>query len=295
MTSAKAPGPTVRRRQLGLELRRLREAADITREEAAQYIGVKSPTISRIELGRHAIRPANIKLLLHLYRVESPASDALLRLASEANQRGWWTFYGETVPDWFSNYVGLEADAAEIWSYESEFVPGLFQTTDYARAITAAAQPDSTSDDIERYARFRQARQERLTGGNPPKLLTVINEAVIRRTVGGADVMSAQLRHLLDVMELPHVTLQVLPFDAGAHAAMTGAFIMLRFPEEEMSTVYVENDRGGLYQERPADLDRYRLVWEQVTTIALQPDDTADMISRAAADLEDRKPERGAR
>lgn len=183
---------TVRRGQLGLELRRLREAANVTRDEAAQYIGVRSPTISRIELGRHAIRPANIKLLLHLYRVESPASDALLRLASEANQRGWWTFYGETVPDWFSNYVGLEAGAAEIWSYESEFVPGLFQTTDYVRAITAAAQPDSTSEDIERYVRFRKARQDRLTGDTPPKLLTVINDAVIRRVVGDADVMRDQ-------------------------------------------------------------------------------------------------------
>lgn len=285
MTTAKGPGPTVRRRQLGLELRRLREAAKVTREEAAQYIGVRSPTISRIELGRHAIRPANIKLLLHLYRVESPASDALLRLASEANQRGWWTFYGETVPDWFSNYVGLEADAAEIWSYESEFVPGLFQTTDYVRAITAAAQPDSTSEDIERYARFRKARQDRLTGNTPPKLLTVVNEAVIRRVVGDADVMRDQLRYLLQVAEYPHVTLQVLPFAAGAHAAMTGAFIMLRFPEEEMSTVYVENDRGGLYQERPADLDRYRLVWQQVSNMALRPEETARMIASAADDL----------
>jgi transcriptional regulator with XRE-family HTH domain len=290
--TAQGPGPTVRRRQLGLELRRLREAANVTREEAARYIGVKSPTISRIELGRHAIRPANIKLLLHLYRVESPASDALLRLASEANQRGWWTFYGETVPHWFSNYVGLEADAAEIWSYESEFVPGLFQITDYARAITAAAQPGSTAEEIERYAKFRQARQERLTGDNPPKLLTVVNEAVIRRIVGGPDVMREQLRHLLQVMEFPHVTLQVLPFTAGAHAAMTGAFIMLRFPDEDMSTVYVENDRGGLYQERPADLDRYRLVWQQVSDMALKPDETADMIHHAAADLE-RKPGRG--
>ncbi|MCY7342577.1 MAG: helix-turn-helix transcriptional regulator [Pseudonocardia sp.] len=270
MSEPTGPGPTVRRRQLGLELRRLREARGITRDEAAEYVGVQPPTLSRIELGRQGIRVANIRLLLMLYRVESPEADALLRLAGEARQRGWWASYGDTMPDWFRSFVGLEADAAEIWTYQSELVPGLLQTTDYVRAVMRAAHPSISEAELERQVELRRARQNRLRNSNPPSYRVLMNEAVLHRMVGGPAVMAAQLAHLEEMAALPHVSLRVISFAVGAHASMVGAFVMLTFPDEPRSNcVYVDNDRGALYLERPADLDHYTAAFERSAAVAL--------------------------
>lgn len=270
MQEPTGPGPTVRRRQLGLELRRLREDRGISRDEAAEYVGVQPPTLSRIELGRQGIRVANIRLLLMLYRVESPEADALLRLAGEANQRGWWASYGDTMPDWFRSFVGLEADAAEIWSYVNELVPGLLQTPDYARAVIRAALPDTAEADLEHQVELRHARQNRLRNANPPSYRVLMNEAVLHRMVGGPAVMAAQLGHLEVMSALPHVSLRVVGYAVGAHPVMAGPFTVLRFPDEPRGNcVYLDNARGALYLERPADLDHYTDAFERTAAVAL--------------------------
>jgi transcriptional regulator with XRE-family HTH domain len=285
------PGPTVRRRQLGKELRRLREGAGKTITEAAQWVGIKPPTVSKIENGRQAIRPTNVRLLLQLYGIGAPEADTLIRLAGEANQRGWWASYGDTVPDWFRNFVGLEADASEINGYDSELVPGQLQTAEYAEAVILAAHPNTTRDELQRLVTFRHERQERLAGSTPPRLHFVLNEAVLRRPVGGAEAFHQQLNHLTEMAHLPHVDLQVLPFSAGPHVAMGQTFTVLRFPGNEagLDFVYLENDRGALYLERPADVDRFQTIFTQLTTAALSSGETSKFLARVRGETGERE------
>ncbi|MGH3978180.1 MAG: helix-turn-helix domain-containing protein [Pseudonocardiaceae bacterium] len=281
------PGPTVRRRQLGKELRRLRENAGKTITEAAVWVGIKPPTVSKIENGRQAIRPTNVRLLLQLYGVEAPDADTLIRLAGEVNQRGWWASYGDTVPDWFRNFVGLEADASEINGYESELVPGQLQTAEYAKAVMVATRQESTEDELQRLVTFRRERQERLTGNTPPRLHFVLNEAVVRRPVGGAEAFGKQLDYLAEIAELPHIDIQVLPYSAGPHATMGQTFTMLRFPGDEagLDFVYLENDRGALYLERPADVQRYQTIFTQLATAALDSSETRKFLATVSREL----------
>lgn len=281
------PGPTIRRRQLGRELRRLREAAGKTREEAAAFLGVQPPTISKMELGRQPrIRQANVRALCQLYGVGQPEVDTLLRLVREANERGWWVAYSDTVPDWFKDYVGLESDASEIWSYNAELVHGLLQTKDYMRAVCLAWRPDSTPEELEKIIRFRLARQERLSHNHPPKLRFVMSEAAARIVVGGPEVMREQLRHLVDESRRPNISLRIVPFTAGAHAAMISPFMMLRFDETlEMDAVYLENELGAIYLERPGDLQHYTQVFEQVSSKALSEDETRELLATLAEQM----------
>jgi transcriptional regulator with XRE-family HTH domain len=285
------PGPTVRRRQLGKELRRLRENAGKTIAEAALWVGIKPPTISKIENGRQAIRPTNVRLLLQLYGIEAPMADTLIRLAAEANQRGWWASYGDTVPDWFRNFVGLEADASEIDGYDSELVPGQLQTAEYAEAITLAAHPDTTPAELKRMVTFRHERQERLAGNTPPRLHFVLNEAVLRRPVGDAGAFARQLDYLIEMSQRPHIDLQVLPFSAGQHAAMGQTFRVMRFPGDEagLDFVYLENDRGALYLERPADVVRYQTIFKQLVATALSSGETRRFLAKVRAETGERE------
>jgi transcriptional regulator with XRE-family HTH domain len=285
------PGPTVRRRQLGRELRRLREGAGKTITEAAQWVGIKPPTVSKIENGRQAIRPTNVRLLLQLYGIGAPEADTLIRLAAEANQRGWWASYGDTVPDWFRNFVGLEADASEINGYDSELVPGQLQTAEYAEAVILAAHPNTTRDELTRLVSFRHERQERLAGSTPPRLHFVLNEAVLRRPVGSAAAFRKQLDHLAEMTKLTHVELQVLPFSAGPHAAMGQTFRVVRFPGDEagLDFAYLENDRGALYLERPADVDRYQTIFAQLTAGALSSSETRNFLARVSGGTGERE------
>lgn len=266
------PGPTVRRRQLGRKLRELRLAAGKKPEEVAAYLGVQRPTVTRIEQGKQAILPKNVRLICQICDVGAPLLDTLLRLAEEAGERGWWVSYSDTMPDWFGDYVGLEADAEEIWGYESEFVPGLLQLPAYIRAVTQAAHPHKSDDELDLSVQFRTARQERLESANPPRLHLVVNEAALVRAVGGSAVMADQIRHIIELAERPNITMQVLTLSAGAHSAMTGAFAMLRFPDDlGMNVVYLEHERGAGYLERPADLDRYGFIFQQLCAVALSP------------------------
>ncbi|MGH8967128.1 MAG: helix-turn-helix domain-containing protein, partial [Actinomycetes bacterium] len=198
-----ARSQTVRRRQLGSELRRLRAAASKSAQEAADWAGVSTSTLSKIERGGQAVKIGHVRLFAQLYGVGAPEVDTLIRLAREANQRGWWAAYGDTVADYVRTYLDLEQDASELWAYESGLMFGLFQTPAYAEAVTAATRPDADSDELAKRVAFRTARQQRLFHDRAPSLRVVLDEAVLRRVVGGPVVMREQLEHLSEVAALP--------------------------------------------------------------------------------------------
>lgn len=282
----RTPGPTIRRWQLGNELREARESANVSIKTAAAEIEVQPSTMSKIEGGKQAIKGTYVKLLAPLYGVEQDDRQRLLALADEANRPGWWVSYGRLVPDWFRLFLGYEFDASELRTYESELIPGLLQTPNYARAVALASKPDSTVAELDKQVELRHERQQRITDDDPPTMHAVLNEAVLLRKVGGADVMRGQLEHLVTLAKLPHVTVQVLTFDAGAHPAMTAPFLMLGFTEVPgMNTVYLENGRGSLYLEKPADLDKYAGMFAHLTKIAEKPQASAKLIARVAANL----------
>lgn len=277
MEGEMADSAPVRRRQLGMELRRLREDAGKIQADAAEWTGLGESAISKIERGKQKISAGHLKLLCQLYDVRSPHAQALEQLRKEAEKRGWWAVYGDDVPDWFRGYLGMETAAAEVWFYASELIPGLLQTVDYTKAITAAMD-SGDAERAERYAAVRLARQKRLTDDDPLILRVVINEAAIRRPVGGPEVMRAQLDRLVDTARLPNVTVQLLPFSAGEHPAMLGAFSAIRFPQEEMNVVYLESNLGALYFERPSQVEWYTHTFERLTSLALTSEATIDVL-----------------
>lgn len=270
------PGSPVRRWRLGKQLRELREAAGKSQQEAASYLGVKGPTISRMELGRNAILEKNVKFLCQLYGVGAPEVDTLMRQAVESNERGWWVAYSDTMPDWFETYVGFEADAREIWTYETAYVPGLLQTEQYVRAAKAAYGDTPSQDEMARSIEFRLTRQKRLET-RPPRLRVVLKEGVVRLE---GDYMRDQIRHLIEVSRHRYVDLRVLRFSAGMHRAMKGSFSMLTLPDEPApNSVYIEHERGALYLERPSDIDGYARDFEALTRAALSPEETRDFLA----------------
>lgn len=282
------PSPTVRRRRLRAELRRLREESSLTIEQVAEGTGgdVNASTISRWETGDRGVRPADLRLVLDVYGVKGKDRDVLLALSRQARERGWWHTYGDAVPDWFRVYVGMETEASSVHVYESELVHGLLQTADYYRAFIGTAPAAGTDEEAERKVAVRVARQERLTGDDPPEYWAVLNEAVIRRVVGGAEVMRKQLDHIAEIAELTHVTVQVLPFSSGVHPAMDGAFRILGFPEPtDPDVVYQESQMGGLYLERPEEVERYTMMFNHLMAKALDPGESRKLIAQAAAEL----------
>jgi transcriptional regulator with XRE-family HTH domain len=282
------PSPTVRRRRLRYELRRLREQRGLTIEQVSDASGgdLKPSTISRWETGDRSVRPTDLRLLLDIYDIGGEQREMLLALAREARERGWWQSYGSAIPDWFQVYVGLEAEVSSLHVYESELVHGLLQTADYYRTFLRTAPAAGNDDEVERKIAVRMARQERLTGDDPPEYWVVLNEAVIRRVVGGAEVMRKQLNHIAEIAELPHVSVQVLPFSAGVHPAMDGAFRILGFPEPgDPDVVYMENQIGSLYLEQDPEIARYAQMFNHLIAKALDPDDSRRMIARVARDL----------
>ena len=281
------PGPATRRRQLGRQLRDLRLAAGIrTMEAAAEKSGLSRATISRIESAKQTILPRTVRLLCQTYGVGAPLIDHLAKLAAESDDRGWMLSYSDTTPNWFERYLGEEAEASEIWNYQAEFVPGLLQTAEYCRAVSAVNSPDVTEDEVDRRVELRLARQELLARDKSPHLHLVVNEAVVRRQVGGPAVMREQLRHIGEVAKRSSVTVQVLPFSAGAHPAMTGSFTMLHFPTEGGEpTIFVEVDSGALYPDRPSDFERYTWIFDQLRDLALSPAKSASLLSRVMEEL----------
>ncbi len=284
------PSPTVRRRRLRYELRRLRAEHGLTIEQVQERSGgdIKAPSISRWENGERSVRPTDLRLLLDIYDVQGERRETLLTLSRQAKERGWWQSYGSAIPEWFQVYVGLEAEASSVRIYESELVHGLLQTSDYYRAFLRAAPAAVDQGEAERKIEVRLARQERLTGDDPPEYWAVLNEAVIRRVVGGAEVMRAQLGRIAGLSELPHVNVQVLPFSAGVHPAMDGSFEILGFPDPaDPDVVYLENQAGSLYLEEEPEIDRYARMFNHLIAKALDPDESRRMIARVARDLTD--------
>jgi transcriptional regulator with XRE-family HTH domain len=282
-------GPTVLRILLGSQLRRLRESKGITRDEAGYIIRASGSKISRMELGRVSFKERDVADLLALYGVtDGDERDALLDLAFKANSPGWWHRYNDLLPGWFQVYVGLEDAATLIRTYEVQFVPGLLQTEDYARAIMSVGQAEAADEEVERRVRLRADRQKLLTRpGGAPRLWAVIDEAALRRMIGGPDVMLAQLEHLLDALHLPNVTLQVMPFRTGGHAAEGGPFTLLRFPEPDLpDVIYVEQLTSALYLDRRDDIDKYTEVIERLCVESEPPECTAEIISKVMEETE---------
>ena len=281
----KQPGPSIRRRQLGAMLRQLRTDAGKSRNDAAEWLEITDPTMSKLELGKQTVKGPTVRMLCQLYDVDAGTRDHLLRFASEANQRGWWTAYRDTLPGWARQLVSLESDASDVWNYEAEFVPGFLQTPSYVEAITRAAYPDATDEQISRRQQLRRERQTRLDDDNPPQLHLYLNEAVIRRRAGTAAVMREQLDYLAEASQRENMSLRIVPFTAGPHPAMTGSFVLMQFPDEDgPAFAYVENERGGLYQEDPGDLDRYTVVVRLLDETALSEEDSRALIKRAYQD-----------
>jgi transcriptional regulator with XRE-family HTH domain len=286
VTAKPGSGPTVLRILLGSQLRRLREAKGLSREEAGYTIRASESKMSRLELGRVGFKERDVADLLILYGVtDADERDALLSLARQANQPGWWHKYSDVLPSWFQAYVGLEEAAARIRTYEVQFVPGLLQTEDYARAVMVLGQPSVSASEIQRRVGLRMDRQKLLTRPNPPRLWAVVDEAALRRPIGSPEVMRAQLKHLTAMTKLPNITIQVMPFRFGGHAAEGLAFVILRFAEADLpDVVYVEQLTSALYLDKREDVDHYAEVMDRLSIQAENPDHTADIIGKILAE-----------
>ena len=278
--------PTVLRIVIGTQLRRLREANGITREAAGQAIRASEAKISRLELGRVGFKERDIADLLELYGVREPAErDGFLQLVRQANTPGWWHRYSDVLPGWFEMYVRLEQAASVIRSYQLQFVPGLFQTEAYARAVIRSDAAGESADEIERRVNLRMARQKLLAEPNAPTFWAVIDEAALRRPYGSPQVMHEQLAHLEAVAELPAVILQVLPFDRGSEAASAGPFTLLRFAESDLpDVVYMEQPTSAMYLDKPSDVEFYRAAMDRIALAALDPTESRALLRRMAED-----------
>jgi transcriptional regulator with XRE-family HTH domain len=281
-------GPTVLRMLLGAHLRRLREAAGITREMAGWEIRASESKISRMELGRVSFKERDVADLLSLYGVlEREERDALLTLARNANAPGWWHREGDILPNWFQSYLGLESAASLIRTYEVQFVPGLLQNADYARAVISLGHPRATREEIERRVGLRMTRQQVLKREDPPQVWVVIDEGVLRRPIGGLEVMRAQVLSLMESSKLPNVRLQVIPFYTGGHAGAGGSFTILRFPDQDLpDVVYIEHLNSALYLDKREDVELYAAAMERLCVEAEPPTRTPDILSNILGDID---------
>lgn len=276
--------PTVTRRLLSAELRKLREHAHLTLDDVAQQLEWSESKVSRIENASwKRLSATDLRALLAVYKMPKDQVDKLVAVARTARKRGWWHIYGDAVPAWFETYVGLEGAAHTLSNYEAEIVPGLLQTDAYARAVYKREMLTEDDAAVQREVEVRMDRQRLLTDPNPPTLWAILNEAVLHRQVGGEHVMRKQLRRLVDAAKLPNVTLQVLPFSTGAHPAMDEPFMLLGFDEPALNDlVYLEHQTGSLYLEKPRELERYTLVFDRLRADALGVEASLNLIERLA-------------
>jgi len=283
-----AAAPTVLRMLLGTQLRRLRESRGITAQEAARSIRGSESKISRIELGRNAVREVDIADLLNLYGItDSAEREQLLTLASQANQPGWWHRYQDVLPLWFQTYLGLEESAESIRSFDTQFVPGLLQTEEYAATIIRLGQ--NSREETDRMVFLRKERQRRFAAGGL-RLHAVIDETALRRPVGCAGMMRQQLSHLLEMSAKPGLTIQISAFHTGASYAAPGSFSILRFATDDLpDVVYVEQLTSALYLDKRADVDRYTAAMDHISTCSCSPEQTTDFIRSMLAELEETK------
>jgi transcriptional regulator with XRE-family HTH domain len=282
-----AGGPTVRRMVLGSELRRLRTRRQITPDEAGFAIRASRSTVDRIERGQEQLRERDIADLLTLYGVTDPAERrSLLSLATRANDPGWWHRFDDTLPTWSDGYTGLEETASKIRSYGAQFVPALLQAEDYARAVTCLGHPEAPAHEIERRVDVRMRRQALLHGENPPHFWAVIDELTLRRPLADIPALRKQIRHLIDLTRLPHVTLQILPFVRGGLAVTGGPFSMLRFADPDLpDVVHLDQLTSALYLDKREDVDHYWVVMERICVDAEPVDATCEILCRILEEL----------
>jgi transcriptional regulator with XRE-family HTH domain len=280
-------GPTVRRRRLGAELRRLREAHSLKLEEVAEQLGLAPSTLSRIETGKAPTKSAYLTAMLGMYHVEDPAArKVLVDMAREGHRKGWWSIYDDVLPSGFDIYVGLEAEASALRSYETEVVHGLLQTTDYALAVLRELRPRDSEEQISRVVDLRMQRQRLLDQDPPLDLWLILDEGAIRRDIGGFEVMRPQLEHLIQASRWPNVTLQLLAFEAGAHAGLTGPFSILEFPEPGDSDVaYTESVGGMIYLEKEREVRACAEAFDRMRAAALSPAASVELIQQVLEQL----------
>lgn len=264
------PRPTVRLRRLAGTLRRLRAERGLSREDVSEATGINKATLSRIENTQVRPQARTLAALLTLYEVEPDERQALMRLLKDSAQSGWWQAYTDELPEEYTAYIEFENEARSVWNYESLYIPGLLQTEAYMRAAIPGGMPSLTREQVEQRVQVRMERQAVLHRDPPLKLWAICDEAALHRVVGGPEVMRAQLRHLVDVAELPNVTLQVIPFDVGAHPGMPGSFIVLNFADDP-TVVYVDSMAGDLFIEEEADIRRYTAFYEHLRAAAAHP------------------------
>ncbi len=288
-------GSTVPRRQLGRYLRDLRNQQRLTVRVAAEKLEWSEAKMWRIETGQTSLRSLDVEAMCRIYGAPPDLAEALMGLAKETKSRGWWHAYGDVIPEGFDLYLGLEAAASRLSWYESELVPGLLQTSGYTRTLIRMDNPHVDDDEIERRVHVRIARQALLTRVTaPPTMEIAVNEAILRRPVGGHATMTGQLYRLAEAAELPNVSLRVVPFSAGLHhGLMSGPFVILRFPlngdgrDSEPPTVYAEGLTGALYLDKPAEIKRYTMAFEHIWDSAADEKTSKNMIQRASTELQE--------
>jgi hypothetical protein len=280
MPQSAPASPTVLRIILGRQLQALREKAGMSYEQAADTIYASAWTLRRMEKAEVGLKLNYVKSLLMAYGITDVREiDTFLDLAREANKPGWWHSYADVLPAWFRVFPGLEQAADLIRGYEPHCVPGLLQTEDYARALSVAGYPNATADETERRVALRLGRQQILSRPDPPRLWVVVDEAVLRRPVGGPAVMRAQLDRLIDATAQPNITFQVLPFAIGAHPVMYGMFHLLRFPDAELpDIIYGENLTSAFYLDKPSDVATYAEALDRLCAHASPADKTTGIL-----------------
>ncbi|HJQ44952.1 MAG TPA: helix-turn-helix transcriptional regulator [Amycolatopsis sp.] len=279
-------GPTARRMILGTQLRRLREAANVSRAQAAWEIRASESKISRMELGRVGCKERDVVDLLTMYGVHDQDERSwAVEMVKQANQPGWWHRFNDTLPTWFDNYIGLEEASTRIRTYELMFLPGLLQTENYARAVASRGNPDTADPAVERRVAIRMRRQKLLSSPKPPRLWAVVDEAALHRPVGNAAILKEQLEYLLELLKLPNISLQIVPFDMSGFAAES-AFSLLQFAEPELPNIaYVERLEGALYLEKADELELYGRTFDRLTVDAETPDRSKQMLIKRIAEI----------
>lgn len=278
-------GPTTRRRQLGADLRRLRDAKGLTLEEAGARVGISKATLSRYETKEGTVKWPAVDALCREYGTSDQERESLVELAKAARIQGWWRSLADPIPESMNLMLTLEDEVVSEGHYACMYVPGLLQTRGYAEAVHRASEVRGTDQEINHMVDIRMKRQELLARDEPPHLWAVIDEAVIRRMVGGRAVMREQLQHLLAASTQPNVTVQMLPFAAGAHAAAVGSFVILGGSTPELDVVYVDIIGGGLFMEKPQELERYKLAFEYLRAQALDLQSSAALLNQVCEEL----------
>ncbi|MDH6627684.1 transcriptional regulator with XRE-family HTH domain [Streptomyces sp. LBL] len=274
-----AVGPTTRRRQLGAELKRLRDLKGLNLEVAGEAAGVSRATVNRYESNRGPVKWLVVDALCRAYGTTDEERAALVSLAKNAKVQGWWQSYHDAIPGWITPLLTLEDEAVEECHWANTYVPGLLQTRAYATAVIQAAEVRAAPELIERMVDVRMKRQEVLKRQPPPHLWAILDEAVVRRRVGSPEVMAEQLEHLATASGMPHITVQILPFSSGAHAAESTSFISIRGPEPSLDVVHLSNLSGALYLEKSGELERHRVVFEYLRSQALSTSETSSLLA----------------